>query len=89
MIEILEGNIGKSFSDINHSNIFLGQSPKAKEIKAKINKWDLKAFAQQRKPATKPMEKEKISTNDATNKGLISKNTNSSYNSISKKQTTQ
>ena len=27
--------------DINHSNIFLDQSPKAKEIKAKINKWDL------------------------------------------------
>ena len=44
------------FFDINHSNIFLDQSPKAKEIKAKINKWgliDLKAFAQQRKPLTK------------------------------------
>ena len=33
--------MGKTFSDINHSNVFLGQSPKAKEIKAKINKWDL------------------------------------------------
>ena len=29
------------FSDINHSNIFLDQSPKTKEINAKINKWDL------------------------------------------------
>ena len=28
-------------SDINHSNILLGQSPKEMEIKAKINKWDL------------------------------------------------
>ena len=33
--------MGKIFSDINHSNIFLDQSPKAKEIKAKINKWNL------------------------------------------------
>ena len=31
----------KQFSDINHTNVFLGQSSKAKEIKAKINKWDL------------------------------------------------
>ena len=40
-IKLLEKNIPKTFSDINHSNVFLGQSPKAKEIKAKINKWDL------------------------------------------------
>ena len=35
-IKLVE-NIGKIFSDINCSNIFLGQSPKAKEIKAKIS----------------------------------------------------
>ena len=29
------------FPDINHTNVFLGQSTKAIEIKAKINKWDL------------------------------------------------
>ena len=40
-IKLLEENIGKTFSDINHISIFLGQSPKATEIKAKINKWDL------------------------------------------------
>ena len=40
-IKLLEENIGKSFSDINHTNVFLGQPPKAIEIKAKINKWDL------------------------------------------------
>ena len=34
-IKLLEENIGKTFSDINCSNVFLGQSPKAKEIKAK------------------------------------------------------
>ena len=38
-IELLEESIGKTFSDINH--VFLGQSPKAMEIKTKINKWDL------------------------------------------------
>ena len=40
-IKLLEENIGKTFSDINHSNVFLGQSPDEKEIKAKINKWGL------------------------------------------------
>ena len=34
-IKLLEENIDKTFSDINHSNMFLDQSPKAKEIKAK------------------------------------------------------
>ena len=36
-IKLLEENIGKTFSNVNCSNVFLGQSPKAKEIKAKIN----------------------------------------------------
>ena len=40
-LKLLEKNIGKIFWDINHSSIFLDQSLKAKEIKAKINKWDL------------------------------------------------
>ena len=40
-IKLLEENIGKTFSDINRSTVFLGQSPKAIEIKVKINKWDL------------------------------------------------
>ena len=44
---------GKTFSDINLTNIFSGQSPKATEIKAKINQWDLiklTTFAQRRQP---------------------------------------
>ena len=52
-IKLLEENIGKTFSDINLTNIFSGQSPKAVEIKAKINKWDLirlTSFALRRKP---------------------------------------
>ena len=34
-IKFLEKNIGKTFFDINHANVFLGRSPKAVEIKAK------------------------------------------------------
>ena len=40
-IKLLENNTGKTFSDISHTSVFLSQSPKAIEIKAKINKWDL------------------------------------------------
>ena len=35
-IKLLEESTGKIFPDINRSNVFLGQSPKA----IKINKWD-------------------------------------------------
>ena len=28
-------------SEINHSNVFFNSSPRIREIKAKINKWDL------------------------------------------------
>ena len=40
-IKLLEANLIKTFSDINLMNMFSGQSPKATEIKAKINQWDL------------------------------------------------
>ena len=40
-IKLLEEIIGKTFSDINCTNVFLDQSPKAREIKTKTNKWDL------------------------------------------------
>ena len=39
-IKLLE-NIGKTFSDINHSKILYDPPPRVLEIKAKINKWDL------------------------------------------------
>ena len=39
-IKLLKENIGKTFSDIIHTNILLGQSPKAGEIKTRINQWD-------------------------------------------------
>ena len=40
-IKLLEENIGKTFSDINHSRICYDPPPRILEIKAKINKWDL------------------------------------------------
>ena len=40
-IKLLEENIGKTLSDINHSRILYNPPPGVMEIKAKINKWDL------------------------------------------------
>ena len=37
-IKLLEENIDKTLSDINHSRIFYDQRPRILEIKAKINK---------------------------------------------------
>ena len=87
-LKLLEGNLGKTFSD-NLTNFLSGQSPKAKEIRAKINQWDLiklTNFAQQRKPQrkqTKLIEWEKKISNDSTASSL--KYTNL-YNSTAKIQ---
>ena len=43
-IKLLEENIGRALFYIDGSNIVLDLSPKTKEIKAKINKWDLNKF---------------------------------------------
>ena len=51
-IKLLEENMGRTHSDINHRKILYDTPPRVMEIKAKINKWDLinlKSFAQQRK----------------------------------------
>ena len=40
-IKLLEKNIGKTFSDINHSRILYDPPPRIMEIKTKISKWDL------------------------------------------------
>jgi len=79
-IKLLEENIGKTFSDINLMNISSGHSPKATEIRAKINQWDLIKLtnfctAKETKKKTKRQltKWEKILSNDTTDKGLISK----------------
>ena len=38
-IKLLEENIGKTLSDINHSRILYDPPPITLQIKAKINKW--------------------------------------------------
>ena len=75
-----EENIDRTLFDINCSNIFLHLSPRAKETKAKINKWDLiklKCFCTAKETINKmkrqPMDLEKIFANDETDKGSISK----------------
>ena len=40
-IELQEKNMGKTFSNINLTNVFSGHSPKATAIKAKLKQWDL------------------------------------------------
>ena len=40
-IKLLEENIGKALSDINHTRVLYDPPPRILEIKAKINKWDL------------------------------------------------
>ena len=37
-ISVLEENVGKKISDISRSNIFTDMSPRAKDIKERINK---------------------------------------------------
>ena len=79
-IKLLEENIGKTRSDINLTNVFSDQSPKATEIKPKINQWDLikltsfcivkETIKHTKRQLT---EWEKIVSNDATDKGFISK----------------
>ena len=79
-IKLLEENIGKTLSYINHSRILYDPPLRILEIKAKINKWDLmklKSFCTTKEAISKvkrqPSDWEKIIVNEATDKGLISK----------------
>ena len=77
-IKLLEENIGKTFSDVNHAHVFLCQSPNTVNIQAKINKRDLiKSFCTAKEITSKmkrqPMNWEKTFVNDMTSKRLISK----------------
>ena len=79
-INFLEENIGRILDDINQSKILYDPPPRVKEIKTKVNKWDLiklKSFCTAKETISKvkrqPSEWEKIITNETTDKGLISK----------------
>ena len=41
IIKLLEENIGRTLNDINQSKILYDPPPKVREIKTKVNKWDL------------------------------------------------
>ena len=43
-IKLLEENIGKTLSDLNHSKILYDPPPRVTEIKTKINKWPVVFF---------------------------------------------
>ena len=55
-IKVLEDNIGRKISDIPRSNILTDTSPKARDIKERINKWNLikiKSFCMAKETALK------------------------------------
>ena len=79
-IKVLKENIGRKISHIPRSNILRDTSPKARDIKERINIWDLikiKSFCMAKENSTKlqrePTVWENIVTNDTSDKGLISK----------------
>ena len=91
-IKLLEENIGKTHSDINHSKVLCDPSPRIMEMKTKINKYDLnklKTFFKTKetisKVKRKPSKWEKITANETTDKELISR----IYSSVPEKQTAQ
>ena len=79
-VKVLEQNISRKISDIPCSNILTDKSPKARDIKERINKWDLikiKSFCMAKENSIKikrePTVWENIFANDTSDKGLISK----------------
>ena len=75
IIKLLEENIGKTLSDINHSRILYDPPSRVMEIKVKINKWGLiklKRFCTMKETVSKvrrqTSEWEKIIANEATDK---------------------
>ena len=79
-IKVLEENTGRKISNIPCSNIFTDMSPRARDIKERINKWDLikiKSFCTAKENISKmkrePIVWENIFANDILDKGLISK----------------
>ena len=79
-IKLLEENIGKTLSDVNHSRILYDPPSQSNGNKSKNKQWDLiklKSFCTMKETISKvkrqTSEWEKIIANEATNKELISK----------------
>ena len=78
-IKVLEENIGRKISDIPRSNGFTDTSPKARDIKERISKWELiklKSFFVAKGNSIKMKRKlttwENRFANGTSDKGLIS-----------------
>ena len=69
-IKTLEKKAGKNLCDLSRSNFLLDASPKARELKAKMNYWDLLKIKNLHckgtinKTKRQPMEWENIFAND-------------------------
>ena len=79
-IKVLKENIGRKISHIPHSNIFTDMSPRTRDIKERISKWEfikIKSFCMAKENSIKmkrePTVWENIFANDTSDKGLISK----------------
>ena len=79
-IKVLEENIGRKISDIPRSSNLTDMSPKARDVKERINKRDLikiKSFCMAKENSIKIQREqtvwENIFANDISDKGLISK----------------
>ena len=65
-IKVLEGNISRKISNIPCSNIFTNMSPRARDIKERINKWDfikLKNFSEAKENISKMKREPTIGEN--------------------------
>ena len=79
-IKLLDENIGRILDEINQSKILYDPPPRVMEIKTKTNKWaliKLRSFCRAKETISKvkrqPSEWEKMTANETTDKGLISK----------------
>ena len=93
IIKVLEENIGRKISDIPWTNIFTVMSPQARDIKERINKWDLnkiKSFCMAKGNSIKikrePTIWENIFANDTIDKVWPSKYIKNLHDSTLRKQ---
>ena len=87
-IKYLKENIGRKISDIPCSNIFTDMSPRVRDIKERINKWDfikIKSFCTAKENISKmkrePTMWENIFANDTSDKAWSPKYIKNSHDS--------
>ena len=95
-IKVLEENIGRKISDSPRSNIFTDMSPRARDIKERINKWDfikMESFSIAKENISKmqrePTVWKNVLPNGTSDKGLISKIYKNSHDSTPGRQGNQ